>query len=1116
MLRLIMVISPAAVDFMADKMDYTLKTDVLNKWVFQYQYNKRGLVSAKKIPAQDWTYMDYDQLDRIALTQDPNLRTSNKWIFQKYDELGHPIINGLATISSKSNIDLQNTMWSTNAVLYESRIGPSDWCTTNDGYTHNVYPTSCSEDLLLNYFNDYDFDGNGSDDFIPISSDIARSKNKLTGTFVEVLNTTPSQFVKQANFYDYRYRIIETDGLNERDRSDQTLNTYDFAGNILTSVRNLSVSHLMGTLSITNRQTFDNADRLIDTYMQVDAAPEIWLADLAYNEIDQVKQRNLENYMAGIDDRQSDTHRESTQYIDYKYNTRGWLTDINDITTASSLNGDYFAMKLHYDDGNSSLGASSQYTGNISWAEWRNSSDSVKRQYGYQYDQLDRLTKAKYTSYNPKETKVDDDLFTVSNLKYDANGNINAMKVKGVISKVKNAYTYGVADDLTYSYDGNKLTKVVDKGTGEWSNGLDFRGTGNTYNYDANANMTNDPNKGISVTYNYLNLPESITKTSTGDNLKVSYDAGGNKWREVTTIAGTKDSTLYFGGIIYEKGVPKKILNSDGYLVKDSAGNWNSYYYIKDHLGNIRTVFKGIEMVYTNAPLTMETNIDEEGNYPKYHNVASTRNNLERFQGISSAEIHNAQGPYTDAPIHARDSVKISVYYYWQKNAQKPQQPPKNPNNFLPLIQLQTLPDILSQQRIESGRQHSRSTFGMQLNIIGLFNYLHDKHHQQRDIEAPESAPDAYALLQLQDSSNNVVQEWKYKSDSSDKWIHLSDSMKIIVPDSTMKYHLHMELVNNSDENVWYDTLNLRIGTPTTPVIQENSYYPFGNMIDKLCWQTTGEDTSAYRYNGKEWYNPFGLDWLDYGARWYDPQVGRWWSVDPLAEKFLGWSPFTYGNDNPIGNIDPDGMAADGDYYGKNGKYLGSDGINDNRVYTVNTTTIANSNVPSVFLQSQINYVGQSTGFELSFTGNANAENSQQADGTVNVYQNVSNGSQFTRMSLGAVGGPFGNGAPPNGDYTVDDPRLRTESGFTRDDFGFSFNLNPQFETQRTLLRIHPDGNTSGTLGCIGLQCTGTQGKSFYNLLSNEVNRNGAMNLNINITDNPNNQGGEDVPKINE
>jgi RHS repeat-associated protein len=102
--------------------------------------------------------------------------------------------------------------------------------------------------------------------------------------------------------------------------------------------------------------------------------------------------------------------------------------------------------------------------------------------------------------------------------------------------------------------------------------------------------------------------------------------------------------------------------------------------------------------------------------------------------------------------------------------------------------------------------------------------------------------------------------------------------------------------------------------------LQSNHYYPFGMRFNQSASYASTEN--RYLYNGKELQEDLGLNWYDYGARFYDPAIGRFSTVDPMAESYYGLSGYNYVGNNPIRRIDPDGrMMSEIFDLGGNGMY---------------------------------------------------------------------------------------------------------------------------------------------------------------------------------------------------
>jgi RHS repeat-associated protein len=112
---------------------------------------------------------------------------------------------------------------------------------------------------------------------------------------------------------------------------------------------------------------------------------------------------------------------------------------------------------------------------------------------------------------------------------------------------------------------------------------------------------------------------------------------------------------------------------------------------------------------------------------------------------------------------------------------------------------------------------------------------------------------------------------------------------------------------------VFFD--DLKVEQVKSPVVQMDDYYPFGLTFNS--YQRENGMMNLYQYNGKEKQDELALGWLDYGARMYMSDIGRWGVVDPLAEKTRRWTPYNYTLNNPIRYIDPDGMETIAEQFGQ-------------------------------------------------------------------------------------------------------------------------------------------------------------------------------------------------------
>ncbi|MEL6706216.1 MAG: hypothetical protein AAFP15_18265, partial [Bacteroidota bacterium] len=410
---------------------------------------------------------------------------------------------------------------------------------------------------------------------------------------------TIRDWITTTQYYDKYGRSIQTirDGHLEGIR-DIASTRYTFDGRVSDThhyQESLSLDPQTATeisftkVTLHERFTYDHAGRPLRHYRRVNDEPEVLAAETVYNELGQVIEERLHS---------NDDGTTFAQTIDYTYHPRGWV---------KSKDSDLFAMEFYYEDAASIPGGTAFYDGSIGALDWTSPNEGEvantvaqrRRAYGYEYDNLGRLTAGTFSAFTAAGTKVDEDLYTTTGISYDRNGNLLTLQRYGNVNGQKE-----LIDDLTYHYahehkyawqhgatgsvaipsehnSNNRLIAVEDAVAGTigaygFENGSNYDAQYDPdeggspgedteiaeYWYNQNGGTVRDRNKGLCWgEYAVNSLPRYMvfTDPNTGEcggrSVNWTYAATGERLRrEVISGGASQETTDYLGAHVYRNG----------------------------------------------------------------------------------------------------------------------------------------------------------------------------------------------------------------------------------------------------------------------------------------------------------------------------------------------------------------------------------------------------------------------------------------------------------------------------------------------------------------------------------------------------------------------------------
>lgn len=858
--QLILVIPPKAIELMDVSQNYSVNS-ITEDLVYRYVYDQRHRLVEKKAPGMGWQYFVYNQLNQPALYRDANLSAQNKWSFIKYDILGRPILSGLMNASGlpsfQNRILAQAAFDASQTVLGESEIYEN--LSYPFGYTNSTLPNQNLDILTVNYYDDYDFNNDGTVDGSFNSSPVpcivfniatlASLNNKMqtsvtTGTSMNgslnsAIGMSTGQMASRLNYCLSQLNTLQSIMENNAAKSySLTLSDNEtMLASLNTSLQEQAtplIKNIGDTIAMCKRNDpktstdFTNRLNEVISYaqslsnktstsfpliatVQAGCQPYVntatartrgFVTGSKIKVLDASNSVQWENTIVFYDEEgqaiqaQSNDHMGGTDLVNLIYDFTGNVIHSQQVRTLSGQPTIQVLNHMSFDK-----------MGRLLRVDQKNNADQPVVLSTYNYNELSQLIDKKVHSLTNATSFLQS-----MDFRYNVQGWLTSINNISLANDMGTNPTTGTNDDLddlwgmelsyntptlggTPQYNGNISEK-------KWRS-ADYVKRSYKYEYDKLDRLKSSSYSEFS---SFTGWSVNIGKYDEKD---ITYDANGN----IKTLKRYGFQT-----------------NSSGFGLIDNL----SYQYSGNLLGAV-------------------TDASTSHGMADFKDNGSTGNNEYSYDGNGNLTANANKGIVNISYNHMNLPVQITF-----GNGNK----------------IEYLYDAVGKRLNKKVTQNNSAILK---KYSGIYEYnasgqLETMHTSEGRCVTTGSLPAFRYEYQYTDNTGNVMMAF-------------SD----------------MDLNNSID--------------PNTEVIQQNHFYGYGMRMEGTNAPFVGVE-NKYKFSGKELDDELGLNEYDFGARFYDPVIGRWACIDPMADFEPNLTPFRYGYNNPINVTDPTGMLELSDQVG--------------------------------------------------------------------------------------------------------------------------------------------------------------------------------------------------------